>query len=89
MFFAKGTPDLMQRLPCLPTTPHVAFLLCRKPKPFPRLHKHHLLKTALYKMVLHRPSEPAAEIGQVASLVVSFCNGSFQDDFTLVIVTVK
>ncbi|MGA2431283.1 MAG: hypothetical protein ABSH13_22490, partial [Candidatus Acidiferrum sp.] len=45
-------------------TPHVAFLLRRKPKPFPRLHKHHLLKTALYKMVLPRPSEPARLIGR-------------------------
>jgi predicted DNA-binding transcriptional regulator AlpA len=26
MFFAKSAPDLMQRLPGLPTTPHVEFL---------------------------------------------------------------
>jgi hypothetical protein len=42
MFFAKSAPDLMQRLPCLPTTPHVEFLLRRKPKPSPLSHKHHL-----------------------------------------------
>src|SRR5262249_48879150 len=42
MFFAKGTTDLMQRLPRLPTTPHVDLLLNGKPKPFPWLHKHHL-----------------------------------------------
>jgi hypothetical protein len=53
----------MQRLSCLPTTPHVKFLLRGKSKPFPWLHKHHLLKTALYQMVLHRPFEPAALIG--------------------------
>src|SRR4030081_838078 len=35
MFFAKSAPDLMQRLSCLPTTPHVEFLLRRKPKPSP------------------------------------------------------
>jgi hypothetical protein len=65
MFFAKGTPDLMQGLPCLPATPHVALLRRRKPKPFPSPHKTPPLKTALYQMVLHRPSEPAAVIGQV------------------------
>src|ERR1700722_1001054 len=27
MFFPKSTPDLMQSLPCFPTTPHVEFLL--------------------------------------------------------------
>src|SRR6266403_945930 len=42
MLFAKSAPDLMQRLPCLPTTPHVEFLLRRKPKPSPLFHKHHL-----------------------------------------------
>ncbi len=41
MFFAKSAPDLMQRLPGLPTTPHVEFLLRRKPKPPPLFHKHH------------------------------------------------
>src|SRR5205814_9041347 len=44
MLFAEGAPDLMQRLPDPPTTPHVALLLRRKPKPFPWLHKHHLRK---------------------------------------------
>ena len=42
MLFAKSAPDLMQRLPCLPTTPHVEFLLRRKPKLSPLFHKHHL-----------------------------------------------
>src|SRR5580704_13575876 len=42
MFFAKSAPDLMQRLPRLPTTPHVEFLLRRKPKLPPLFHKHHL-----------------------------------------------
>src|ERR1700756_2978595 len=44
MFFAKSASDLMQRLPRLPTTPHVALLLRGKPKPFPFFHKHHLWK---------------------------------------------
>jgi hypothetical protein len=39
MFFAKNAPDLMQRLPGLPTTPHLEFLLRRKPKPSPLFHK--------------------------------------------------
>jgi hypothetical protein len=42
MLLAEHAPDLMQRLPCLPTTPHVALLLRRKPKPSPLFHKHHL-----------------------------------------------
>jgi len=37
-------PALMQRLSRLPTTPHVALLHRRKPKPFPLDHKHHLWK---------------------------------------------
>jgi hypothetical protein len=44
MFFAKSAPNLMQRLPGLPTTPYVEFLLHRKPKPSPLFHKHHLRK---------------------------------------------
>jgi hypothetical protein len=62
MVLAKSPPDLMQRLSCLPTTPHVEFLLRGKPKPSPRSHKTPPLKTALYQMVLHRPFEPAAFI---------------------------
>src|SRR5580704_7996872 len=65
MFFAKSATDLMQRLAGLPTTPHLDLLLRGKPKPFPLLHKHHLQKTALYQMVLHRPFELAALIGQM------------------------
>src|SRR6266481_58144 len=42
MLLAEGAPDLMQRLSRLPTTPHVALLRLRKPKPFPLDHKHHL-----------------------------------------------
>src|ERR1700747_622232 len=42
MVLAKGAPDLMQRLPRLPTSPHVALLLRGKPKPSPWSHKHHL-----------------------------------------------
>src|SRR5882724_8781688 len=42
MLLAEGAPDLMQRLPRLPTTPHVALLHRRKPKPFLLGHKHHL-----------------------------------------------
>src|SRR4051794_27442858 len=30
----------MQRLPCLPTTPHVVLLLHRESEPFPWPHKH-------------------------------------------------
>ena len=42
MLLAEGAPDLMKRLSRLPTTPHVALLRCRKPKPPPLDHKHHL-----------------------------------------------
>src|SRR5229473_3081438 len=42
MLLAEGPPDLMQRLSRLPTTPQVALLRRRKPKPFPLGHKHHL-----------------------------------------------
>src|SRR5260370_41828265 len=41
MWLAESPPDLMQRLPRLPTTPHVAFLRRRKPKPLPLNHQHH------------------------------------------------
>jgi hypothetical protein len=65
MVLAKSAPDLMQRLTRLPTSPHVALLLRGKPKPSPWSHKHHLLKAAIYQMVLRRPFEPAPQIGQV------------------------
>jgi len=42
MVIAKSAPDLMQRLSRLPTSPHVALLLHRKPKPSPWPHKHYL-----------------------------------------------
>src|SRR5215469_13690302 len=44
MVLAKSASDLMQRLPRLPTSPHVALLLRGKPKPSPWSHKHHLWK---------------------------------------------
>src|SRR5215469_225722 len=40
MVLAKSAPDLMQRLPCFPTTPHIDLLLRGKPKPSPYSHKH-------------------------------------------------
>jgi hypothetical protein len=33
MGLALGAPNIMQRLPCLPTTPYLALLRRRKPKP--------------------------------------------------------
>src|SRR6266478_4863546 len=42
MWLAEGPPDFMERLPRLPTAPHVALLHRRKPKPFTLGHKHHL-----------------------------------------------
>src|SRR5271169_3386057 len=42
MWLAESPPNLMQRLPRLPTGPHLKLLRRRKPKPFPWLHKHHL-----------------------------------------------
>ena len=42
MVLTKSAPDLMQRLPHLPTPPYVNLLLRGKPKPFPWFHKHHL-----------------------------------------------
>ena len=35
MFFPKNTPDLMQSLPCFPTTPHVQFLPAKSPNRLP------------------------------------------------------
>jgi hypothetical protein len=42
MALAKGSPNLMQRLPRLPTAPHVGLLRCGKPHPSAFRHKHHL-----------------------------------------------
>jgi hypothetical protein len=44
MVFAKGSPNLMQRLSQLPTTPHVVALLLRKLEPPLKCHKHHLIE---------------------------------------------
>ena len=44
MTLAECSPDLMQRLPRPPTTPHVVLLHRRQRKPFPLGHKHHLGK---------------------------------------------
>jgi hypothetical protein len=62
MIFAEGPPNLMQRLPRLPTPPHVGSLLLRKLEPPSKCHKHHLIEKDLYQMVLHRPVEPAGVI---------------------------
>jgi hypothetical protein len=39
---AKSPSNLMQRLPRLPTAPHVGPLRRGKPRPSPSCHKHHL-----------------------------------------------
>jgi len=47
MWLVKGAPNLMQRLPGLPTTPEVTLLDRRKPKPFPWPHTTPPLETRL------------------------------------------
>jgi len=66
MVLAKSAPDLMQRLPRLPTSPHVNLLLRGKPVPSPWSHKHHLYTADLHQMVLHRPFETATQTGKLA-----------------------
>src|ERR1700688_1167312 len=63
MIFAKGAPNLMQRLPRLPPTPHVVPLLLRQLDPPPKCHKHHLYRKDFYQRVLHRPVELARLLG--------------------------
>src|ERR1700730_12235311 len=41
MIFAEGSPNLMQRLPCLPPPPHVVPLLLSKLGSPLKCHKHH------------------------------------------------
>src|SRR5713101_717180 len=41
MWLAEGAPDLMQRLPGLPSAPDISSLRERKSRPFPLAHKHH------------------------------------------------
>ena len=63
MVFAEGSPNLMQRLPRFPSTPHLIPLLLSKLEPPPKSHKHHLIEKDLYQMVLHRPVELATSNG--------------------------
>jgi hypothetical protein len=44
MVFAKDSSNLMQRLPRLPTLPHVVPLLLSKLEPPALRHKHHLME---------------------------------------------
>jgi hypothetical protein len=60
----------MQRLARLPTAPHLDPLLRGKPVPFSLCHKHHLLKSNSYQMVLHRPVETATVFGNFGCPVV-------------------
>jgi hypothetical protein len=41
MWLAKGAPNLMQRLPGLPTAPDFGSLRERKSRSFSFAHKHH------------------------------------------------
>jgi hypothetical protein len=44
MIFAEGSPNLMQRLPRLPSTPHLIPLLLRQLEPPLKSHQHHLIE---------------------------------------------
>jgi hypothetical protein len=63
MRLTEGTPNLMQRLASLPALPHLDPLLKGKLVPFSFCHKHHLLKSNSYQMVLHRPVETTSDFG--------------------------
>jgi hypothetical protein len=63
MIFAEHSSNLMQRLPHLPSTPHLIALLLRQLEPLLKSHKHHLIEKDLYQMVLHRPVELARLLG--------------------------
>src|SRR6266481_7910302 len=62
MTLIERTPNLMQRLSRLPTTPQLALLHRRKPKPFTWPHATPPLERNLYEMVLHRPIETTRQI---------------------------
>jgi hypothetical protein len=42
IWLVEGSPDLIQRLCCLLTTPYLGPLCRRKPHPFPLGPRHHL-----------------------------------------------
>jgi hypothetical protein len=46
MFFAKGAPNLMQRLPCLPTTPYDLSTTSRRELEHAREHRGGSLRSA-------------------------------------------
>ena len=60
-WLAECAPN--QRLPRLPTAPHLGPLRRRQPSPFPLRHRHDLRRKNLGQMVLHRPIECTAVIG--------------------------
>jgi len=63
MRLAIGTPNIMQRLPRLPTPPNIRYLRGRKSRPPLLTHRNTILKPHVYQMVLRRPSEPARQFG--------------------------
>lgn len=48
MRLAKGTPDLMQNLSCIPSAPNVTLLDRRKPKPHPWSHANTTFTEQIY-----------------------------------------
>src|SRR6266481_8251225 len=75
MTLIERTPNLMQRLSRLPTTPQLALLHRRKPKPFTWPHATPPLERNLYEMVLHRPIETTRLTGQVRFALYFFSTG--------------
>src|SRR5947208_7643790 len=64
MWLAKGAPDLMQRLPGLPTASDPVLCVRESLDRFPSLINT-ILKQHVYQMVLHRPIESTAVIGHM------------------------
>jgi len=69
MRLAIGTPDLMLRLPGLPTSPNIRYLRRRKSRPLLLTHSNTILKLQVYQMVLHRPIECTPLIGTFLMLL--------------------
>jgi hypothetical protein len=63
MGLAVGTPDLMLRLPGLPTSPNIRYLRRRKSRPLLSTHSNTILKPQVYQMVLHRHIECTRQLG--------------------------
>jgi hypothetical protein len=67
MGLAIGAPNIMQRLPRLPTPPNIRYLRGGKSRPPLLTHSNTILKPQVYQMMLHRPIECTALTGQVDS----------------------